>query len=178
VKQVAASQEQGKLQHLDFSSLESAISNVHETSIQLDKEKDEAERKFRHLLDQLPKDYYNHDVSSGLNARLRRLRRLIGRLIGNAEKRSHLCPHKLFPRKWVQLLDPSTLNEVVTNLQHLPEHYLRRVPIEEFIKAAKRVAAANNKLASFEEGFISKEGIKEREWYKHLGVAPGKWLGL
>lgn len=50
-------------------------------------------------------------------------------------------------------------------------------PLEDFIKAAKRVAAANKKLRSFEAGFISEEGIKHREWYKHLGVAPGKWLG-
>ncbi|KAH9943274.1 Zn-dependent exopeptidase [Epithele typhae] len=50
-------------------------------------------------------------------------------------------------------------------------------PVREFIKAAKRVQAANAKLVAFERGFISEEGIKEREWYKHLGVAPGKWLG-
>ena len=37
--------------------------------------------------------------------------------------------------------------------------------------------AANKKLVGFERGFISEEGIKEREWYRHLGVAPGKWLG-
>ena len=50
-------------------------------------------------------------------------------------------------------------------------------PIRRFIKAAQRVGRANKKLIAFERGFISKEGIKEREWYKHLGVAPGKWLG-
>jgi len=50
-------------------------------------------------------------------------------------------------------------------------------PIRRFIEAAKRVARANQKLISFERGFISKDGIKDREWYKHLGVAPGKWLG-
>jgi hypothetical protein len=25
--------------------------------------------------------------------------------------------------------------------------------------------------------FIHPAGIKDREWYRHLGVAPGKWLG-
>ena len=54
---------------------------------------------------------------------------------------------------------------------------MKDVPIRKFIKAAKRVKAANKKLSSFERGFISKEGIKDREWYKHLGVAPGKLLG-
>ncbi|EKM53973.1 uncharacterized protein PHACADRAFT_257507 [Phanerochaete carnosa HHB-10118-sp] len=44
-------------------------------------------------------------------------------------------------------------------------------------RAIKRVRKANQKLAMFERGFISEEGIKDREWYRHLGVAPGKWLG-
>jgi N-acetylated-alpha-linked acidic dipeptidase len=56
-------------------------------------------------------------------------------------------------------------------------HTKWRIPIHRFIKAAKRVSRANKKLVAFERGFISEEGIKEREWYKHLGVAPGKWLG-
>jgi N-acetylated-alpha-linked acidic dipeptidase len=47
-----------------------------------------------------------------------------------------------------------------------------------FVKAIKDVQRVNKKLSSFERGFISEEGIKGREWYKHLGVAPGKWLGL
>ncbi len=45
------------------------------------------------------------------------------------------------------------------------------------MEAAKRVQAVNKKLVAFERGFISEEGIKDREWYRHLGVAPGKWLG-
>lgn len=42
---------------------------------------------------------------------------------------------------------------------------------------AKRIQAVNAKSSAFERGFISSEGIKDREWYKHLAVAPGKWLG-
>lgn len=45
-------------------------------------------------------------------------------------------------------------------------------------KLVKRIQAVNAKSSAFERGFISAEGIKDREWYKHLGVAPGKWLGL
>ena len=44
-------------------------------------------------------------------------------------------------------------------------------------KLAKRIQAVNAKSSAFERGFISAEGIKDREWYKHLAVAPGKWLG-
>ncbi|OSX59469.1 hypothetical protein POSPLADRAFT_1035744 [Postia placenta MAD-698-R-SB12] len=70
---------------------------------------------------------------------------------------------------------------------HLPEwlkKILRKIhrhtkhnPLEEFFKAAQRVQHVNQKLRVFERGFISEEGISEREWYKHLIVAPGKWLG-
>ena len=49
--------------------------------------------------------------------------------------------------------------------------------IKKIMKAARRVQAVNKKLVAFERGFISEEGIKDREWFKHLGVAPGKWLG-
>jgi len=35
----------------------------------------------------------------------------------------------------------------------------------------------NQKLIGFEKGFVSKDGIPDREWYKHLVIAPGKWLG-
>ena len=49
--------------------------------------------------------------------------------------------------------------------------------MKEFIKAAKRVQAANGKLVAFERGFIHEDGIKDREWYRNLDVAPGKWLG-
>ncbi|KAI6047507.1 hypothetical protein EDC04DRAFT_2864564 [Pisolithus marmoratus] len=45
------------------------------------------------------------------------------------------------------------------------------------LKALERVKAVNRILIAFERGFISRDGIKGREWFKHLGVAPGKWLG-
>jgi len=49
--------------------------------------------------------------------------------------------------------------------------------VRRFIEAARRLGRSNKKLIAFERGFISEGGIKDREWYKHLGVAPGKWLG-
>ncbi|GJE84350.1 Zn-dependent exopeptidase [Phanerochaete sordida] len=52
-----------------------------------------------------------------------------------------------------------------------------RDPVREFRKAAKRVQRANDRLKGFEKGFIHEEGIKDREWYRHLIIAPGKWLG-
>jgi N-acetylated-alpha-linked acidic dipeptidase len=60
---------------------------------------------------------------------------------------------------------------------HLPHHGPPGFSIRKFVKAAKRVRKANQKLVAFERGFISEGGIRNREWYKHLGVAPGLWLG-
>ncbi|EJD00928.1 Zn-dependent exopeptidase [Fomitiporia mediterranea MF3/22] len=48
---------------------------------------------------------------------------------------------------------------------------------KKLFKAVRRIQASNAKLVTFERGFISEEGIKDREWFRHLGVAPGKWLG-
>ena len=59
---------------------------------------------------------------------------------------------------------------------HWPHPKPPRMP-RKFIKAVKAVRKINQKLASFERGFIHEDGIKDREWYRHLGVAPGKWLG-
>ena len=44
-------------------------------------------------------------------------------------------------------------------------------------RAAERVRKVNKKLVAYEKGFLHEEGIKDREWYRHLVVAPGKWLG-
>ncbi|TDL29247.1 Zn-dependent exopeptidase [Rickenella mellea] len=64
---------------------------------------------------------------------------------------------------------------------HHPRHHHgkpHRPPLgRKLLRAARRVQRVNQKLVSFERGFISSGGIKDREWYKHLGVAPGKWLG-
>jgi hypothetical protein len=44
-------------------------------------------------------------------------------------------------------------------------------------KWAKRVEKINDRLTAFERGFIDPEGIKGREWYKHVVYAPGLWTG-
>ncbi|TFL05937.1 hypothetical protein BDV98DRAFT_648051 [Pterulicium gracile] len=82
----------------------------------------------------------------------------------------------------LDLLTPAERSKLISE-EHLrgfttgfaPNDY--KFPLEKFIKAAKRLGTANKKIAAFEQGFISEEGIKGREWYRHLGVAPGKWLG-
>ncbi|KAJ1300406.1 hypothetical protein OPQ81_005226 [Rhizoctonia solani] len=44
----------------------------------------------------------------------------------------------------------------------------------ELIREARLI---NKKLSSFERGFISEDGLPGRKWYRHLIVAPGKWIG-
>lgn len=85
------------------------------------------------------------------------------------------CIHKkASPHAWVwDAITPSDIPSNSTSVPHLP----KRGAIRRLIKAAKAVRAVNDKLAHFESGFISEAGIKDREWYRHLGVAPGKWLG-
>lgn len=39
------------------------------------------------------------------------------------------------------------------------------------------IRALNRRMISFEQGFIDEGGLRGREWYRHLGVAPGRWLG-
>ncbi|KAA1466608.1 Zn-dependent exopeptidase [Dentipellis sp. KUC8613] len=63
---------------------------------------------------------------------------------------------------------------------HLPHPHWPRPPKgpgRKILRAVKHIREINKKLSTFESGFIHEGGIKDREWYKHLGVAPGKWLG-
>ncbi|EJT97553.1 Zn-dependent exopeptidase [Dacryopinax primogenitus] len=57
-----------------------------------------------------------------------------------------------------------------------PEPAQVRVP-KALLKAVKRVRRVNKQLSSFERAFISPEGLRHREWYKNVLVAPGLWLG-
>ncbi|CAE6414378.1 unnamed protein product [Rhizoctonia solani] len=41
----------------------------------------------------------------------------------------------------------------------------------------ENIRLINNKLFNFEGGFISEAGLPGREWYRHMIVAPGKWIG-
>lgn len=55
--------------------------------------------------------------------------------------------------------------------------FLRGRPSKELEDILKDVAQVNAKLRHFESGFLHKNGIPDREWYRHFVVAPGKWLG-
>lgn len=48
----------------------------------------------------------------------------------------------------------------------------------EAFKRARELQKMNRAVKEFEAGFLGDEkGLQGREWYRHLGVAPGRWLG-
>ncbi|KAI0375832.1 Zn-dependent exopeptidase [Pilatotrama ljubarskyi] len=121
----------------DFSGLRRSIRRLQRASRALDAEKQEAERKFKELLDKIPGRSDSQPALGGVLPVPDWLKRLLDAIFG-----------------------------------HAPTG-----PIGKFVKAARRVQRANAKLVAFERGFIDEKGIEGREWYRHLGVAPGKWLG-
>lgn len=161
---------------VEFSSLRTSIRNLQETSLKLDQEKSDAEKDFKKLLERLP---------------------FPGRPRGHCKKRIGVLRQVADWIKGVFGVPPPTeaeLRRLSLRSADSLEEYLSYVsaigddddfetptnwslPTHRFIKAAKRVSKANKKLIAFERGFISEEGIKDREWYRHLGVAPGRWLG-
>lgn len=48
----------------------------------------------------------------------------------------------------------------------------------EAFERARQLQRINRAMKEFERGFLGDEkGLRGREWYRHLGVAPGRWLG-
>lgn len=172
---------------VQFSSLRKAIKGVQEASAKLDAEKYEAEENFKKLLKRMQFPFSRRD---GVRQRGRRsgvLRRAADWVKGvfgvpppTDEELQRLSIRSA--DSWEEYLEYASIAALETPLEEEADaegdKYGLPFPIRDFIKAAKRVGRANRKLKAFERGFISEGGIKDREWYKHLGVAPGKWLGM
>lgn len=171
----------------NFSHLRKSIGGLQAASAALDGEKEEAERKFRELLDKIPRhashlahshphphthEHSHRDEHAGEQ----------GTRSGQEQAhhdhtgmRGHHCA---LHHGSARFSESSWLPEWLKRLlEKIFGHGKPPGPIGRFIEAAKRVQRANAKLIAFERGFISEEGIEGREWYKHLGVAPGRWLG-
>lgn len=168
-----------------LSSLRKTIHKVQESSLKLDAEKAEAEEEFKKLLKRIR--FPGRRGARHSRRRIGSLRRaadwvksIFGVSPPTEEELQQLSLRSA--DSWQEYLEYASIIDVEEwyNLDDIEDenawHGLP-FPIRKFIKAAKRVAKANKKLIAFERGFISEGGIKEREWYKHLGVAPGKWLG-
>jgi N-acetylated-alpha-linked acidic dipeptidase len=145
----------------DLFPLRRAIAKLQDASFKLDEEKVSAEKAFLKALKK---------ISRVPDSRI--VRRIIQWIkehlgIGSQEVRDL----RFGALKWMSSVTESRLSEMDIWKSH------GKGPLYDFIRAAKRVRVANQKLMAFERGFLSEDGIKDREWYRHLGVAPGKHLG-
>ncbi|KAK0453699.1 Zn-dependent exopeptidase [Armillaria borealis] len=137
---------------IDFGILRLAISKLQAASEALDEEKEDAEKASKNDLPSFPPP---------------------GRAI--CRRRS---PFYTRVSNWIKGVFGVPPLELVEQQSTTATADIPKIPpILEFLKAQRRVIKANKKLISFERGFISEDGIKGREWFKHLGVAPGRYLG-
>ncbi len=181
---------------VDFSGLRNAIQSLQKTSLRLDIEKDTAEKKLRKLLHKFAR---RHFIRRQIHRALCKLRKLFGKECPSHDASSLAAPvsvgygaaDKPFEcsrgRKHAnQGMLPVTprighagakVHEQRQRAGETEAFDKRRFPSKKFKKAVKRVRDVNQKLKAFERGFIHEDGIKDREWYRNLDVAPGKWLG-
>ncbi|TFK71755.1 Zn-dependent exopeptidase [Pluteus cervinus] len=173
---------------IDFSPLETSIYKLQNASLALDAEKTTAETKFKELLGKLPRRPHLGECKHhggtwnsftrwvkgvfGVETLDEPFRSMHAGSVHDSEREQYLAYIVNGEEEELEAL----LSQAIAHQDTQSRDYIP-FPIGKFIKAAKRVARANKKLVAFERGFISEEGIPEREWYRHLGVAPGKWLG-
>lgn len=154
----------------DFSGLEKAIISVQDASQELDRVKAKAVKRLEKAIEDLEKHKKRHCTHSRWAKPANWVRKMFG-VHKHHEHRHHDAAAA--PRFGLAAADrtPAAVEEDGFDKHKLPKR-VRRV-----MKAAQAVIAINKKLSSFERGFINSEGIKDREWYRNLVVAPGKWTG-
>ena len=157
-----------------FTLLSKSIRRLQKASVALDKERNTAQKELENIMKKWKKP--GKKTISGIR-----------RVLGNG----FCCPHKGSEEGGVSsvLRDEETEDEILLGiLLHIGFHVgtaelktlsqCRKFPLKRLRKLVKKIQVLNRKASAFEKGFISEAGIKDREWYKHLVVAPGKWLGL
>ncbi|KAF8583526.1 Zn-dependent exopeptidase [Ramaria rubella] len=168
---------------VDLAPLHHAAKKLHKASVKLDKEKHKAEKHLLRIIKRWQRHRRHRHHGHHLESQWERLNRWIKHVFGSTSEHTD---------KYDDSYDDSDEGRL-ENILHAwnvmlathPDqppspHYTSTRPTRpprKLIKAIKRLLAVNKKLSSFENGFISEEGLIDREWYKHLGVAPGRWLG-
>ncbi|KAF8812308.1 Zn-dependent exopeptidase [Phlegmacium glaucopus] len=156
------------LVNVELKPLRNSIHALQKASIALDEERRKAERDLRKVIKSLKKH----------KKFLKKVYCHILKLFG----RKCSCPHRKKSRMTVEGQEEDAMISGIafhagfdarSNIELL--HHGKA--IYHLRKLVKHIQALNAKSSAFERGFISTEGIKDREWYKHLAVAPGKWLG-
>lgn len=144
----------------DLRRIRDVISKLRLASTKLDVEKVEAEKAFRKAVRNIPRGRVGHPI-------IRRVKNWIKR---------YLAIGTPLPERGEAELQFPALH-ILSTMWDTTEQSLCEGSRCDLIRAAIRVKKVNQKLSLFERGFISEEGVKDREWYRHLGVAPGKYLG-
>ncbi|KZT43059.1 Zn-dependent exopeptidase [Sistotremastrum suecicum HHB10207 ss-3] len=149
----------------DLGPLRTAIQELQVASIALDVEKVKAEKNFRRLLKKIQKGHGRFPLSRTFKRVIRWFKQKLGfkEHSCHESKKNYLMEHSKF--RFGRYFGWKKEQEEKGGIPR------------KFIEAAKRIQRANKKLSSFEKGFISTGGLTKREWYKHLGTAPGRNLG-
>jgi N-acetylated-alpha-linked acidic dipeptidase len=179
---------------INFASLRQSLHDLQKSATALDEEKAAAHADLIKLLKRIGRRHRRHRLHRAIWKAKCALKKLFGRKCScpHKDKDAALSQHH-GPPDVASLLTEAGLDEdmVLGILYHggfsdetghlaaqivKGKGHKKRV-LKRLIKIIRRIQAANKKTAAIEKGFISEEGIKDREWYKHLAVAPGKWLG-
>ncbi|KAG8726169.1 hypothetical protein FRC12_023644, partial [Ceratobasidium sp. 428] len=165
----------------DFTGLRHAINKVQKASIALDHHKEHAERRLRRALEKI--GHRQQHVCS--RRKFAKARTWIKKAFGVYENTENKPEEKVkvveWPKKWPEGA------RIAPRIGRLPawaeeqqqkanEHNRQRHGHHEhhghhkhggfrkLIRAVKEVQAVNKKLSTFEQGFLSEEGIPDREW--------------
>lgn len=190
---------------VDLSALQNAMYSLQNASANLDLEKVQAETELRHFIEKWIKRRRSWRFKRLAKNVIRKIRGLFGIGQGSASqtqeeqiviplpldvangRRTTIKPRIGRYPGWLEEQERQTAYglaieagvgdqlflDVDSSFSALPHKF----PFKKFKHLVRQVQAVNKKLTAFERGFISKGGIKDREWYRHLGVAPGRWLG-
>lgn len=161
---------------VDFSSLRQELHHLKKSSTALDEEKEEAEANLKRIIRKIVR---RRLINRKVRKAWCKLRKAIGKPC-HKKLESHRKEGPSFTTHNGQVVKPRVGRFPVWLEEQRAQRgcQLKDRPFPKKLhKAIKRVRQVNKKLVAFERGLISEEGIKDREWYKHLGVAPGKWLG-
>ncbi|WVQ80772.1 hypothetical protein IAT38_002877 [Cryptococcus sp. DSM 104549] len=149
--------------NVDFSELASAISSAQAASSELDEQRHKALKKLHKLLPKPkhPKHGFFSRISRGHGC--------------NGHKEAEWEA----PGMMTWELEEAMKDGEWTEVPHPKLPFPLPTPgrIHAIKEVLKEIRVINKKLQYFESGFLSKEGVKDREWYKHKGTAPGLWLG-
>ncbi|KAI0036775.1 Zn-dependent exopeptidase [Vararia minispora EC-137] len=175
---------------VNFAPLRASIKELQFASIKLDHRKAHAEHRMRMILRRLA--WWRHHHPGGFKGKLLKVWHKCKMMLGFKYRGKHFPQHGTdrheYHDKHVETAKQTAPHRAHgCNVKHaahknstwprLPHPHFPWSPKKALIRAAKEVRAVNAKLTKFEQGFIHEAGIKDREWYRHLGVAPGKWLG-